>query len=83
MSYAVANAEVRFPIFGILEGGVFLDVGNVYLGRIDVTDLRWAAGVGLRLGTPVGPLRVDVGRKLDPQPGESTWVGHVALGYPF
>jgi outer membrane protein insertion porin family len=83
MSYVVANAEVRFPILGILEGGVFLDVGNVYLGRIDVTDLRWAAGAGLRVGTPVGPLRVDVGRKLDPMQGESTWVGHVALGYPF
>jgi outer membrane protein insertion porin family len=83
MSYAVANAEVRFPIFGLLEGGAFLDVGNVYLGRIDVTDLRWAAGAGLRIVTPVGPLRVDVGRKLDVREGESTWVGHIALGYPF
>jgi len=82
-SYLLANAEVRAPILGPLEGGVFLDVGNAYEGRIDVTDLRWATGVGLRLRTPVGPLRVDTGYLLDRREGESRVVFHLALGHAF
>ncbi len=58
-------------------------MGNAWLGRIDVTDLRWAAGAGLRLRTPVGPLRVDMGYLIDKREGESRTVFHVALGYPF
>ncbi len=82
-SYALANVELRFPIFSILQGGAFLDVGNAYLGRIDITDLRWAAGAGLRLVTPVGPLRLDAGYKLDRKEGESAYELHIALGHAF
>lgn len=82
-TYLLVNAELRAPLLGSLEGGLFLDVGNAWLGRIDVTDLRWAAGAGLRLRTPVGPLRVDVGYLIDRREGESRTVAHVALGYPF
>ena len=82
-SYLLANVELRAPLLGPVEGGLFLDVGNAWLGRIDVTDLRWAAGAGLRLKTPVGPLRVDMGYLIDKRDGESRTVFHVALGYPF
>jgi len=82
-SYLIANVELRAPLLGPVEGGLFLDVGNAWLGRIDVTDLRWAAGAGLRLRTPVGPLRVDMGYLIDRREGESRTVFHVALGYPF
>ena len=82
-TYLLVNAEIRAPIVGSLEGGLFLDAGNAWLGRIDVTDLRWAVGAGLRLRTPVGPLRVDMGYLIDKREGESRTVFHVALGYPF
>lgn len=82
-SYGLFNAEVRFPLLGPFEAGAFLDVGNAWLEGIDLSDLRWAAGAGLRLKTPVGPLRVDVGFKLDKKEGESPAIVHVALGYPF
>ena len=82
-SYVLANVELRTPLLGPVEGGLFLDVGNAWLGRIDVTDLRWAAGAGLRIRTPVGPLRVDAGYLIDKREGESRTVFHVALGYPF
>lgn len=82
-SYLLANVELRAPLVGVLEGGLFLDVGNAWEGRIDVTDLRWAAGVGLRLRTPIGPLRVDGGYLIDRREGESRTVFHVALGHAF
>ena len=82
-SYLIGNVELRAPLLGPVEGGVFLDVGNAWDGRIDVTDLRWAAGLGLRLRTPIGPLRVDAGFLLDKKEGESGTVFHFALGHAF
>ena len=82
-SYLVANVELRAPLLGPIEGGLFLDVGNAWEGRIDVSDLRWAAGVGLRLRTPIGPLRVDGGFLLDRREGESRTVLHFAIGHAF
>ncbi len=82
-SYLIGNVELRAPLLGPIEGGVFLDVGNAWEGRIDVTDLRWAAGVGLRLRTPIGPLRVDGGYLIDQREGESRTVLHLAIGHAF
>ncbi|MBK8595960.1 MAG: BamA/TamA family outer membrane protein [Holophagales bacterium] len=82
-SYLVGNVELRAPLLGPIEGGVFLDVGNAWEGRIDVADLRWAAGIGLRLRTPIGPLRVDGGYLIDQREGESRTVLHFAIGHAF
>lgn len=82
-SYLIGNVELRTPLLGPVEGGIFLDVGNAWEGRIDVTDLRWAAGLGLRLRTPIGPLRVDAGYLIDQREGESRTVVHFALGHAF
>ena len=82
-SYLIGNVELRAPLLGPVEGGVFLDVGNAWDGRIDVTDLRWATGLGLRLRTPIGPLRFDVGFLLDRREGDPSPVFHLALGHAF
>lgn len=82
-SYLIGNVELRAPLLGPFEGGVFLDVGNAWEGRIDVTDLRWAAGLGLRLRTPIGPIRVDGGYLIDRREGESRTVLHLAIGHAF
>lgn len=82
-SYLLANVELRAPLLGSLEGGAFLDVGNAWEGRIDVTDLRWAVGLGLRLRTPIGPLRVDGGYLLGAREGEDRTVFHLAIGHAF
>jgi outer membrane protein insertion porin family len=46
-------------------------------------DYRYGVGTGLRLDTPFGPLRVDVGFPLKRAPGEDKSVVHFSLGYPF
>ncbi|HET9481493.1 MAG TPA: BamA/TamA family outer membrane protein, partial [Candidatus Polarisedimenticolia bacterium] len=61
------NQELRFPIFKALKGAVFYDMGNVFadISDYNVTELRHVAGIGLRFDTPVGPFRIEYGRKLD------------------
>jgi outer membrane protein assembly factor BamA len=79
------NQDWSFPIWGSLRGELFFDAGNVYptLDDFDPTDLRYDAGVGLRLDTPIGPIRVEYGWKLDRQPDESAGELIFAIGTLF
>ena len=56
-----AGAEIRFPLYKILSGVLFLDAGNVWSEsyRHELNDLRYAAGAGLRFRTPLGSIRLD------------------------
>ena len=81
----VLNAEWRFPIWRVLGGALFVDAGAV---TAEVSQLAWSAfrvgvGGGLRLNTPVGPVRVDFGYALTPIPGENPFQVYFALGNPF
>jgi len=81
----ILNAEGRFPIFGSLNGALFVDAGNVWreIGQIETGDLRYGVGAGIRYLTPVGPIRVDYGYKLRREQDESPYVISIAIGYAF
>ena len=81
----VLNEEWHFPIWRGLRGELFLDAGNVYptIHDFDPTDLRSSAGTGLRLDTPIGPIRVEYGWKLDRRPDESRGILLFAIGMLF
>jgi outer membrane protein insertion porin family len=59
----VSNQEMRFPIWKYVQGGVFVDVGNVFPqpSEIKFSELEVGAGFGLRFVTPIGVLRFDLG----------------------
>ncbi|HTM03557.1 MAG TPA: POTRA domain-containing protein [Vicinamibacterales bacterium] len=89
---AVFNTELRFKVTGSVQGVTFVDVGNVYAraSDFDLTDMRPAAGFGVRVKAPLitAPLRVDMGFNLDRRelvPGrlEKGYVVHVSLGQAF
>ncbi len=63
------NAELRVPLYKEFRGVVFFDFGNVYFRtqEVDPGHLKYAAGLGLRYRTPIGPLGVDVGFPLNRQ----------------
>jgi outer membrane protein insertion porin family/translocation and assembly module TamA len=65
------NLEVRFPLSREFQGVTFLDFGNVWLERGDVSlgDLEFAPGVGVRYFSPIGPIRVDIAYRF--REGES------------
>lgn len=83
----VLNNEVRFPLVQQinLSGVAFVDAGNVYEDAEDFnpTDLRYGTGVGVRLLSPVGPIGLDYGLKIDRQPGERIGEFHLSLGSQF
>jgi outer membrane protein insertion porin family len=82
---AVVNLELRTPYWKGLGGVGFLDAGNVFehASEVSLTDLRPAAGFGLRYRSPVGPLRVDLGFNLDRRNQERGTVFHISLGQAF
>lgn len=63
----VLNAELRFPIWRSLGAAVFYDMGNVFerASQFNLGDLRGSPGFGVRYRSPLGPIRVDLGFKLD------------------
>lgn len=60
------QAELRFPLVWGLGGVLFQDAGQVWegVGAISLP-LLYTAGPGLRYETPIGPIRLDVGWKLN------------------
>ena len=82
---AIFNVETRFPNWRWLGGTVFVDTGAVTPRVEDLWSGSFHTGVGggLRIKTPVGPVRVDVGYALRPIPGESRTQVHVTVGNPF
>lgn len=81
----MGNLELRTDVgkgFGIVT---FLDGGNVFkkANNLDITNLKYTAGVGLRYNTPVGPFRIDYGHKLNRERGESRGEIHFSLGHAF
>lgn len=82
---ALVNVDLRVPVFGAVEGVLFVDSGNVWADwrQIDVTDFRSGVGLEVRYASPVGPLRVGVGFPVDPYEGAADRVFFVSLGAPF
>jgi outer membrane protein insertion porin family len=83
-SMAVANFEYTFPIVKQLRGAVFYDVGNVWEDVSDFGDeFKSGVGVGVRVKTPLGPVKVDWGYGLDHEPGESKSKFHFSMSRGF
>jgi outer membrane protein insertion porin family len=84
----ILNSEFRFPV--PLKKGLsfvtFYDGGNVFesIGLNNFAD-RYSnsVGIGFRYATPVGPIRLDIGRNLNPMPGVKATQIFITLGQAF
>lgn len=84
--FAMANMEIRTDLgkgIGIVN---FVDTGDVWrkISDMSMSDLKYTAGIGLRYKTPVGPIRIDYGVKLNKRiERESRGELHFSLGHAF
>ena len=85
----VLNSELRVPVTGALQVVGFLDAGNVFdrVSNLRLGRIRGSGGFGVRYRSPVGPIRVDVGFKLDRREfageRERLTALHVSIGQAF
>ncbi len=64
--FYLTKSELRFPITDLLGGVIFYDGGGVVISGLDFADeYRNSVGVGLRFATPVGPVSLEYGLRLD------------------
>jgi outer membrane protein assembly factor BamA len=80
------SLEARVPVYKELRAVAFLDFGNVYLNArdVDVGQLKYSSGVGLRYHTFIGPIGVDLGFPLNPiDPGKDRYRVHFTIGQAF
>lgn len=81
----ILNAEWRIPVTRWLSVATFVDTGAVTpeVGDLGSAAFKTGVGGGVRVITPIGPLRVDVGYALDPIPNESRWQLYFTIGHAF
>ncbi|MEH1889515.1 MAG: BamA/TamA family outer membrane protein [Nostoc sp.] len=66
-SYVQASVEYRFPVFSVVSGALFFDVGSD-LGTstraaevLNKNGSGFGYGLGVRVQSPLGPIRIDYG----------------------
>jgi outer membrane protein insertion porin family len=82
------NTEIRQKASNLGRGmglAFFLDGGQVwgFNDEVSFSSLQYAAGLGLRWRSPVGPVRFDVGYKLNPEPEDLNRYQGRDYGYFF
>jgi outer membrane protein insertion porin family len=85
----LGNLEYSVPLPYGLRAALFFDVGNVYgpdqsvHTPIDLTNLKYAVGPGIRWNSPFGPVRVDYGVNPNPKSGEKFGNIQFSMGSAF
>lgn len=77
------SLELRYPVYGLVSGVVFSDFGNVWSTSFTylLNELRYSVGIGVRIKTPIGPIRFDAARPVfDP---EKQVQFHFSVGHSF
>ncbi|WP_414526807.1 BamA/TamA family outer membrane protein [Nodularia chucula] len=66
-SYVQASVEYRFPVFSVVSGALFFDVGSDLGTTTRAADVLnkngsgYGYGLGVRVQSPLGPIRIDYG----------------------
>ena len=83
-SLILLSGQLRFPVTQGLSLVGFIDAGNLYdKNEFEPTTLRVGVGAGIRFVTPLGPLALDWGFKLDRKAGEKPSEIHFNIGSLF
>ncbi|MEO7383400.1 MAG: BamA/TamA family outer membrane protein [Novosphingobium sp.] len=81
LNEASVEARYRFGDYGV---AAFVDVGQSYASSTpNFSDLRAGVGLGLRVYTNFGPMRIDLATPLGRRPGENLINVYVSIGQAF
>jgi outer membrane protein insertion porin family len=81
----LGNIETRVGLGPDFEVSFFYDIGSVRNAVVDEgsNEFRSSVGMGLHYFTPIGPVGIYYGHKLDRNEGESAGRFHFTLGFRF
>ncbi len=83
----IANIEYSVPLLEFIKGAVFIDTGNVWekASEVGTENFKTGVGFGVRIKTPIGPLKLDYGIPLNNQPGKTGKEGrfHFSMSHGF
>lgn len=81
----LGGLETRVDLGLNFELALFYDIGSIREPSADFGSdgFRSAVGAGLRYHTPIGPIGLLYGHKLDPRENESSGRFHFSIGYSF
>ena len=96
-AFAASSVEFRHPLYKKIHGVVFFDGGQLWrreegslyphLRVQSFNDIQYGTGFGFRFLSPVGPIRLEFGYKVNPPPEQDAFWNrtevHFALGEPF
>jgi len=79
------NLELRIPVYKMLGACLFVDAGNVWA---DFESVKWkhyhgGTGLGLRIYTPIGPVRLDYAVKTEDRMEIKGGLIYINLGHAF
>ncbi len=81
----LVNVEFEQLITGGWTGVVFTDVSGsaTDFGGWPGSDVLASVGLGIRYQSPIGPLRLEYGRNVNPRAGDPGGTFHFSIGFPF
>ena len=84
-SLAEMSAEARYKFTPEWGAVAFVDGGTVYDNVFDnaTQSMRFGAGVGLRIYTAIGPIRVDLATPLNPRDDDDPLQFYISIGQSF
>lgn len=81
LNEAAVEVRYRFGDYGVAG---FVDLGQSYASKLpDFSDLRVGVGLGARIYTNFGPMRIDIATPLRRRAGESRINVYVSIGQAF
>lgn len=79
------SVEMRMKVTDTIGIVPFVDAGGAFRDSVPTfdEDIKYAAGIGLRYYTSLGPLRLDVARGLNRDKGDPPYGIYLSLGQSF
>ena len=84
LSLFETSLEVRRKVVGDFQGVAFVDAGSIgFQETPNFSNMRYAAGVGVRYLLPFGPIRADIALPLNKREGDPDFQIYISIGQAF